>query len=195
MHIRTVAGDARGGVGDAMTGQYERFVELKEFVGFDAGDVANLRALAPLFAEHGPAVTDEFYRRLGARPDTAALIEGRVDRLKQTHGQWMAGLFAGAYERPYFEERWRIGMVHVRVGVPPLWVEMVTSFLRDAGLGLISAHVPGPEGAARAQSYLKILDIDMWIIGLAYGDERLDRLSAFTGMSRKLIERCVIQAR
>ncbi|HEY8375285.1 MAG TPA: protoglobin domain-containing protein [Nannocystis sp.] len=178
-----------------MNEQYERFVELKEFIGFGAEDVANLRSLAPLFAEHGPAVTDEFYRRLGEKPDTAAVIAGRVDRLKQTHQQWMKGLFAGEYERPYFEERWRIGMAHVRAGIPPLWVEMVMSFLRDTGLGLIGAHMGGPEGVARSQSLLKILDIDLWIINLAYGDERLARLSAFTGMSRKLIDRCVIQGR
>lgn len=178
-----------------MTGDLERFVQLKEFIGFGADDARNLRALAPLFEAHGAAVTDGFYKRLAATPDTAPLIEGRVDKLKQTHRRWMASLFQGEYEQPYFEERWRIGMTHVRVGIPPWWVEAVTSYLREAGVGLIAGNFPGVEGVARGQSYLKILDIDLWIINLAYNDERLARLSNFTGMSRKLIERCVLQGK
>ena len=81
--------------------------------------------------------------------------------------------FQGEYDRPYFDERWRIGMTHVRVGIPPWWVEAVTSFLREAGLELITASAPGPEGVERAQSYLKILDIDLWIINLSSLETRL----------------------
>jgi hypothetical protein len=171
------------------------FAQLKEFIGFGAEDVQNLRALGPLFQAHGAAITDDFYARLAANPDTGPLIEGRVDKLKRTHMHWMEGLFQGEYGDPYMEERWRIGLVHVRVGIPPWWVEAVTSFLRSAGVGLISSTYPGLEGAALCQSYLKILDIDLWLINLAYNDERLARLCSFTGMSRKLLERCVVQGK
>jgi len=171
----------------------QRFAQLKEFIGFGPEDAQNLRTLAPLFKAHGAAITDAFYERLAANSDTAPLIEGRVDKLKQTHMRWMDGLFLGDYGDPYMEERWRIGLVHVRVGVPPWWVEAVTSFLRSAGFGLISGAFPGDPGVALGQSYLKILDIDLWLINLAYNDERLARLCSFTGMSRKLLERCVVQ--
>jgi hypothetical protein len=171
------------------------FAQLKQFIGFTADDIDNLRSLAPVFKEHGAAITDSFYERLAENPETGPLIAGRVDKLKQTHMRWMEGLFRGEYGDPYMEERWRIGLVHVRVGVPPWWVEAVTSYLRSAGVGLITTTYPGDRGAALAQSYLKILDIDLWLINLAYNDERLARLSSFTGMSRKLLERCVVQAK
>lgn len=173
----------------------QRFAQLKEFIGFTADDAHNLRTLGPLFKQHGAAITDDFYTRLAANPDTAPLIAGRVDKLKQTHMRWMEDLFHGEYGDRYMEDRWHIGLVHVRVGIPPWWVEAVTSFLRSAGVGLISSTYPGPEGAALCQSYLKILDMDLWLINLAYNDERLTRLCSFTGMSRKLMERCVIQGK
>ena len=57
-------------------------------------------------------------------------------------------------------------------------------------------HLADPaRRAACACSLLRVLDLDVMIINLAYGDERLARLSEFTGMSRKLIERCVVQRR
>lgn len=168
--------------------------EVKRFIGFTDADAANLRELAPIFAEHGAAVTDAFYARLAATADTAPLIEGRVEQLKRTHIQWMSELFQGEYGEGYLQNRWRIGLTHVRVGVPPWWVEAVVSFLRGASVDLLEQTIADPtRRVACSQSLLRILDLDLLIINLAYGDERLDRLSQFTGMSRKLIERCVLQ--
>ena len=179
-----------------MTETLELYRALQQFVGFTADDDANLLELAPLFARHGEALTNAFYTRLGANPETAAIIEGRVDALRETHTRWLAELFAGPHDERYFEDRWRIGLVHVRVGVKPWWVEAVASFLRAEGVQLIERELSDPARRADcACSLLRILDLDVMIINLAYGDERLDRLSEFTGMSRKLIERCVVQRR
>lgn len=179
-----------------MTDNLQLYRALQDFVGFTADDAANLRELAPLFASHGPAITDAFYARLAANPETAAIIAGRVDHLKQTHARWLAELFAGPHDERYFADRWRIGLVHVRVGVKPWWVEAVASFLRSEGVLLIERELADPaRRAACAASLLRVLDLDLMIINLAYGDERLDRLTEFTGMSRKLIERCILQRR
>jgi hypothetical protein len=81
-------------------------------------------------------------------------------------------------------------MTHVRVGVKPWWVEAVSSFLRTEGVALLSREIDDPELRPRGvQALVKILDIDLMIINLAYSEETIDRLSQFTGMSRKLIER------
>lgn len=171
------------------------FEELKKFIGFTDEDAANLRELGPIFAEHGAAITDAFYARLADTADTAPLIEGRVDQLKRTHMKWMGELFTGEYGDGYLQDRWRIGLTHVRVGVRPWWVEAVVSFLRSAGVDLLERTIADPvRRVACSQSLLRLLDLDLMIINLAYGDERLDRLSSFTGMSRKLIERCVLQS-
>ena len=68
------------------------FAQLKQFIGFTADDIDNLRSLAPVFKEHGAAITDSFYERLAENPETGPLIAGRVDKLKQTHMRWMEGV-------------------------------------------------------------------------------------------------------
>jgi len=168
------------------------FEELKGFLGFGEEDVQNLKALAPIFASHGKSLTDRFYEKLGEMPETAALIEGRVDALKRTHTVWMAELFAGSYDEEYFERRWKIGLTHVRVNVPPYYVEAVLSFLRSESELLLVREVEDAEMVAKLHaSLLKILDIDLMVINLAYSAERVERLCKFTGMSKKLIERCI----
>jgi len=168
------------------------FQEIKDFIGFTDDDVVSLREIAPIFAVHGAAITDMFYVKLARDPEQSKLIEGRVDTLKRTHNRWMGELFVGEYGEAYFNDRWRIGLTHVRVGVKPWWVEAVTSFLRTEGLGLLTNEIADPGQRTRSvQALVKILDIDLMIINLAYSQETIDRLSQFTGMSRKLIERCV----
>lgn len=170
------------------------FEEMKAFLRFDDGDVANLRALRPLFDARGPAITDEFYARLGRVEETARLIEGRVDQLKGTHRRWMMELFDGDYGQSYYQNRLRIGQVHVKIGLGPWWVEGVMSFLRTAGGAAIAEAEPE---ASRCEalhgSLCKLLDLDLLVINMAYAEERLDRLTRFTGLSRRLIERCIIK--
>ena len=127
-------------------------------------------------------------------PTTAALIEGRVDQLKATRAAWMGELFAGDYGEAYYNRRIRIGEAHVRIGLPPYFVEAVMNFIRTEGQLAIHAERPDQAGPLTS-SLLKILDLDLILINLAYAEERLNRVSAFTGMSRKLIENVINRAK
>ena len=67
-----------------------------------------------------------------------------------------------------------------------------SSFLRTAGLLAIRQEQGSdPATAEQMVSFIKILDLDLLIINMAYGEERLNRLAKFTGMSRKLLEKCI----
>lgn len=175
-----------------MQGNIDVFTELKRFLDFGDQDAENLRGLAPVFATHGAAITDAFYEKLAGVPETARLIEGRVSALKATHARWMGELFQGDYGDAYLGNRWKIGLTHVRVGVPPHYVEAVVSFLRTESEKLLQREYGDAARVASLHGSLtKILDLDLMVINLAYGAERVDRLCKFTGMSKKLIEKCI----
>jgi hypothetical protein len=180
------------GAGGDMAGAVDVFTTMKEFVGFSDLDAANLREIGPLFERHGGSLTDGFYETLARYPATASLLEGRVDALKTTHRRWMSELFQGEYGQAYYESRMRIGMVHVKVGIDPYFVEGVMDVIRTGGLAIVFAEVADRGRAvACARSLLRLLDLDLLIINLAYGEERLNRLTAFTGFGRRLIENCI----
>lgn len=177
----------------------ETYEMMKAFIGFEESDVANLVKMAPVFVEHGPRITDLFYTRLALLPETAKQIEGRVDQLKKTHHRWMGELFAGEYGEPYFQNRLRIGMAHVRINLSPHWVDGVTSILRAEGAKALRATFGDiDEYVAMNRSLVRILDLDQLVINLAYADalheERMARLTKFTGMSRRLLDNCIRQA-
>lgn len=175
-----------------MSATYATFQALKQFLGFGDQDAENLKSLAPTFERLGPAITDAFYATLGSNPETAKFLEGRVDQLKRTHRQWLAELFWGQYEQPYFDSRLRIGLAHVRIGLAAYWVEAVMSLIRSEGLKAMAQEITDPEEfASKAASLSRICDLDLAIINLSYGEDRLDRLSEFTGMKRVLIENII----
>lgn len=179
-----------------MSATMDEFAEMKRFLSFDEKDAANLKELAPLFAKNGSRITDDFYDVLAKFSATSKLIEGRVDALKKTHGRWMGELFNGTYENDYFEGRLKIGMAHVRIGLPPWYVEAVMNLIRTHGHLLIVEEVTDARRVDELYgSLVRILDLDLMIINLAYAEERLDRMSAFTGMSRKLIENVINRAK
>lgn len=168
------------------------YKKLKDFIGFTDADVANLKTMGPMLAQHQPTITDFFYQRMGQTPELTGFIEGRVDELKKTHARWFQSLFEGDYGTPYFESRWRIGMAHVRIGLDPHWVEGVMNVVRARLLEAIAGEVGEARRAAELQaSVVRILDLDLAIINLSYQEDRLDRLSTFTGMKRALIENII----
>lgn len=175
-----------------MSVSYPEFDALKRFVDFTEEDAQNLTGLATIVEEQGPAITDHFYETLGRFDETAKLIEGRVEALKKTHRQYLAELTGGDYGEAYFARRSRIGQVHVARGIDPRFVEAVMSTIRTGMLIAIAREVADPaKAAALSASFIKLCDLDLAIINMAYNEERLDRFSAFTGMSRRLIENVI----
>lgn len=175
--------------------QLDLIADLKTFVGFTDEDARQLKALGQIMEPHYAAIADAFYGQLAANPETLRFIEGRVDQLKATHYRWMVELFSGSYNDAYFTSCWRIGVVHVKAEIPPHWVEAVMNVIRAQALDVITDQAdrfPSVlEMRAHYQSVLRICDLNVLIINLAYSEERLTRLVNFTGMKRPLIENII----
>ncbi len=171
---------------------FQTFETVKTLLEFGPNDEVELGKMTDLIERHGPKITDEFYSSLAKFPDTAKQIEGRVDALKATHRAWMRGLVGGDYGRGYFDSRWRIGLAHVRIGLDPFWVESVMSIIRShMALAIATESADAAEAGRRQAAFTKICDLDLLVINLSYGEDRLDRLTEFTGMKRNLIENII----
>lgn len=168
------------------------FTEIQDFLSFGDDDRRLLLAMAPIIERHGADITAAFYAVLGRNPTTRALIEGRVDRLKATHQRWMSSLVSGDYGDAWSDSQIRIGNVHVMLGISPLHVELTFSLLRDNLLAAVRQEVAdGATCLASQRALVKVLDMSLALVNHAYAEERLNRLSGFTGFSRKLIENCI----
>ena len=133
-----------------------------------------------------PALTDSFYDVLQRDPQTAPYLEGRIDLLKKTHITWMRDLFSGNYGEEFILRQEKIGEMHVKVRVPPLFVSASMSFLRAALPPVIAETVPDSNDAVQAvASLLRLLDLCQYLIDRNYNAALMDNL----GISPALLVR------
>lgn len=160
---------------------------------FTKGDEDKLREAAPIILPHINAITDKFYEQLAAEEKTAKYIEGRVELLKKTHIQWLTDLFSGKCDNDFIEKQLRIGKAHVSAKIPPLFVASSMSYLRSAFPKLINHELHHDEKAASELegALLRILDLCQYLVDHAYEQDRLNRLTNATGLSRPLLENLI----
>lgn len=159
--------------------------------GFCETDQALLAEGGKILLPHIPGITDAFYEQLMSEPATAAYIEGRVDYLKGKHIHWLEGLFTGKFDEEFIQNQLRIGRAHVDAKVPPLFVASSMGYLRAAFPAVISKEAGDADADKLSSAILRILDICQYLIDYAYEQDRLDRLTEATGLSRVLLENLI----
>jgi len=93
----------------------------KQTVRFDDEQAATLRTLLPLLEPHWARIVDRFYERIFADPRAHAAMNPRaeqVDRLKAALVEWVRSGLEGPHDEEFTAHRARVGLAHVRIGLP-----------------------------------------------------------------------------
>jgi signal transduction histidine kinase len=163
--------------------------ELKRFVRFDGADAERLRALHPLARPDFERIAAVFYQRILDDPEAARVLKGgesRVGQLQVTLVAWMESLLQGPWDDAYWEQRHRIGRVHVRIGLPQHYMFAAMNVVRGQLDAVASARLAAdPTLPATRAALGKILDLELAIMLHTYRDDllsqqaRVERLSTF----------------
>ncbi|WP_008311180.1 protoglobin domain-containing protein [Leptolyngbya sp. PCC 6406] len=102
----------------------EFLARMTKRTGFSEADKSLLKNNADWGLTIAPDMADAFYAYLGRDEEMDAILnatEGRVHRLRETFVQWFYEMFTGMDEwgTDYADRRWRIGLIHVKVGIGP----------------------------------------------------------------------------
>jgi hypothetical protein len=139
-------------------------------------------------------MADHFYAYLGRDAEMNAVLnesEGRVHRLKQTFITWFHEMFTGIdnWGDNYAERRWKIGLVHVKVGIQPQHiVPAMATVVNEVGKKLKSEG----KSAELQDALSKICMIDLAFIEQSYIEVATTAVLRETGWSAALFKRLVI---
>jgi signal transduction histidine kinase len=164
--------------------------ELKRYVQFDADDEAALRALHPLAASEFTRIAGVFYDRILTHEGARTALEGgesRVGQLKVTLVAWMDKLLSGPWDEAYYEQRARIGRMHVRISLPQHYMFGAMNVIRQELGAIIDQHHASHPAELRASRVAvgKILDLELAIMLHTYREDlvaqrlRHERLATF----------------
>src|SRR5574338_1516042 len=164
--------------------------ELKRYVGFGEIDERSLRRLHEAALPQLDRVATVFYDRILAHEEARkALVggESRVGHLKVTLIAWMDTLLSGPWGEAYWAHRYRIGRVHVRIGLPQHYMFGAMNVIRTELMRVSWERFHGdPTALEQVRNALaKILDLELAIMLHTYRDDllaqqaRVERLSTF----------------
>jgi signal transduction histidine kinase len=164
--------------------------ELKRYVGFGDADERALRALHAAASPQFAAVARVFYDRILSHDEARKVLAGgesQVGQLQVTLVAWLDTLLSGPWNEAYWEHRYRIGRVHVRIGLPQHYMFGAMNVVRTelARIAWTRFH-RDPEQLEVVRTALgKILDLELAIMLHTYRDDllaqqaRVERLSTF----------------
>ncbi len=161
---------------------------------FTEQDKSLLQANAEWGKEIAPEMADHFYAYLGRDPEMSAILnekEGRTHRLRDTFVQWFHEMFSGIddWGNTYTDCRWRIGLVHVRIGIGPQHVVPAMAAVVNEVSKRLKAE--GKDEALQ-EALNKICMIDLAFIEQAYVEVSSAAVLQETGWTEGLFKRLVM---
>ena len=160
---------------------------------FTAEDQAVLKANADWGLGIAPKMADAFYAYLGKDEGMSEILnesEGRTHRLRETFVDWFHEMFTGMddWGSAYAERRWRIGLIHVKVGIGPQHVvPAMATVVNEVGTQL---RVESKSDELQA-ALSRICMIDLAFIEQAYLEVSTAAVLRETGWTEKLFHRMI----
>jgi PAS domain S-box-containing protein len=172
-----------GGAGFARTDE-THLEEMKRYVRLDDRDAQMLRAFRPVAAPHFDRIAREFYERIREHEDAHAVFTGEAQilRLQRSLVAWMARILSGSYDEAYAEETRKIGVVHVRVGLPQRYMFTAMALIRVALEAITETLVV--DATPTRVALTRVLDLELALMVESYREHleglvrRHDELSA-----------------
>jgi len=167
---------------------------MKTLLEFNDKDVATLKALGPLLIPHSEEMSKVFYGSLDRIPESKAILDAEPDRRNRLHSTldtWYKEIFSGDYGDAYADRRWIIGLVHVKLGIPPKFVvgsiENVYIFSVHKLDNVESQLTSSLEETCLSLS--KLLRIDLAFIEQSYAQSTSRAMALEIGASESLFKR------
>ncbi|NET06971.1 MAG: hypothetical protein F6K16_20180 [Symploca sp. SIO2B6] len=167
--------------------------KMEKRVGLTGEDKSLLQSESNWGKEIASDMADHFYGYLSRDPEMDAIMkdkEGRMHRLRETFIQWFYEMFTGMddWGNSYADRRWRIGLVHVQIGVGPQHVvPAMATVVNEVGKRV---KVDGKPEALR-DALSRICMIDLAFIEQAYVEVSSAAVLRETGWTEGLFRRLI----
>ncbi|MFO0787827.1 MAG: protoglobin domain-containing protein [Pirellulales bacterium] len=158
----------------------QRFRDLQVYVGWTPDDAARIKGVAEIIEAGLDSLIEDFYGEALRHPEAARVLTGgqaQIQRLSHSLRNWLCDSMQGRSDSDYVERRWKIGLRHAEIGLNPAFASAAMARLRNGIMTLLAREVSGTNDdfKALAQSFNKMLDLDLSIINDAYEAEHLRR--------------------
>ncbi|CCF15023.1 heme-based aerotactic transducer hemAT [Brevibacillus laterosporus GI-9] len=167
-----------------------------EMIQLSESDLRIARCLQPLVEQHIDEMVAQFYKNLKHEPSLMVIIErhSSIDRLKSTLRTHILQLFNGIIDENFLQQRKRIAIAHVKIGLLPKWYLCAFQDLSISLFNMLDIHIDSKSDYHKSvKAITKLLNIEQQIVLEAYQDE-INRLRSLEEDKKVIVREKVNQS-
>jgi uncharacterized membrane protein (DUF373 family) len=172
------------------TATQKDFPAIKADYRFTKEDEALLLKMRPELDACADEFLEGFYEFIWSFGKTADFLKDEtvLTRHRGKIRQWYLDLFSGAYGISYFMKLYKIGEIHVKLGLPTHYVNAAFNYVRVFTLGRVNKTFHKEVDLTdRLKAIEKILDINLDVLTSSYREEEMSRYLSLSGIEKTLL--------
>ncbi|MDQ7042616.1 MAG: protoglobin domain-containing protein [Sulfurimonas sp.] len=168
----------------------QHYQSLKDDYQFTEEEAQILKGLQPFMEELADEFIDEFYDYIWGFGKTATFLKNKkiIEYHRTKIREWFINLFNGKYDLPYFMYLYKIGEIHVKIGLPTHYVNSAFSFVRSFVFKRIEDNYKDKENHVKEIGAVgKIIDINLDMLTSSYREEELSRFLSLSKVEKSIL--------
>ncbi|MDF1877605.1 phosphate-starvation-inducible PsiE family protein [Sulfurimonas sp. SAG-AH-194-L11] len=168
----------------------QHYQSLKEDYKFTQEDAETLKELQPFMKDLADDFIDEFYDYIWGFGKTATFLKNKkiIEYHRTKIREWYINLFNGKYDLPYFLYLYKIGEVHVKIGLPTHYVNSAFSFVRTFVFKSIEEKYEDKENHIKEiKAVGKIIDMNLDMLTSSYREEELGKFLSLSKVEKNIL--------
>jgi uncharacterized membrane protein (DUF373 family) len=168
----------------------EQYTTIKSHYKFTDEEAVILKNLQPRMEELADTFIDEFYDYIWGFGTTAQFLKNKdiIAHHRKKIKEWFINLFCGQYDMPYFLHLYKIGEVHVKIGLPTHYVNAAFTFVRTFVLQSIEDNFINKEQHVKEiKAVEKMIDMNLDVLTSSYREEELSKFLSLSKFEKTIL--------
>lgn len=168
----------------------QKHENLKEHYKFTQDEALVLKALEPKMRDLADDFINEFYDYIWGFGTTAQFLKNQeiIDYHRKKIKAWFINLFCGKYDLEYFTYLYKIGEVHVKIGLPTHFVNSAFTFVRTFVLKTIEEDFEDrSKHLVEIKAVEKIIDMNLDVLTSSYREEELGKYLSLSKFEKTIL--------
>ncbi|MCF6330433.1 MAG: protoglobin domain-containing protein [Sulfurimonas sp.] len=168
----------------------QQYSSLKTHYKFTDEEAKILLDLQPRMEKLADKFINEFYDYIWQFGETSKFLrdEKVIAHHREKIKEWFVSLFCGKYDMSYFMVLYKIGEIHVKIGLPTHYVNSSFTFVRTFILESIEENFLNKEQHLKEiKAVEKIVDINLDVLTSSYREEELGKFLSLSKLEKTIL--------
>jgi len=168
----------------------QQYSSLKAHYKFTDEEAKILLDLQPRMEGLADKFINEFYDYIWQFGETSKFLKDEkiIAHHREKIKEWFVGLFCGKYDMSYFTYLYKIGEIHVKIGLPTHYVNSAFTFVRTFILESIEENFLNKEQHLKEiRAVEKIVDMNLDVLTSSYREEELGKFLSLSTFEKAIL--------